>query len=85
MEDGRQLKVLELVHRVVWGPWLLGFFLAAGLWYTLRSGGFQLWGVGIWWKATVGSFFGEKERTVSGPVPAGPEETLHFICPHFSG
>ncbi len=62
MEDGRQLKVLELVHRVVWGPWLLGFFLAAGLWYTLRSGGFQLWGVGIWWKATVGSFFGEKER-----------------------
>ncbi len=62
MEDGRQLKVLELVHRVVWGPWLLGFFLAAGLWYTLRSGGFQFWGVGIWWKATVGSFFGEKER-----------------------
>ena len=62
MEDGRQLKVLELVHRVVWGPWLLGFFLAAGLWYTLRSGGFQFWGVGIWWKATVGSFFGEKRK-----------------------
>lgn len=61
MEDGRQLKGLELVHRVVWGPWLMGFFLAAGLWYTFRSGGFQFWGVGIWWKATVGSFFGEEE------------------------
>ena len=61
MEDERQLKGLELVHRVVWGPWLMGFFLAAGLWYTFRSGGFQFRGVGIWWKATVGSFFGGKE------------------------
>ena len=62
MGDVRQLKLLELVHRVVWGPWLMGFFLAAGLWYTFRSGGFQFWGANIWWKATVGNLFGRKEN-----------------------
>ena len=66
MGDVRQLKLLELVHCVVWGPWLMGFFLAAGLWYTFCSGGFQFWGAGIWWKATVGSLFGRKENDEIG-------------------
>lgn len=74
MEDERQLNVLELVHRVVWGPWLMGFFLAAGLWYTLRSGGFQFWGVGIWWKATVGSLFGGKEGDEKKEKAKGKEK-----------
>lgn len=69
MGKAGKLKGLEMIHRVVWGPWLMGFFLAAGLWYTFRSGGFQFWGWGIWWRATVGSFFGggkEKDRSVQG-------------------
>lgn len=52
------MRGLEVLHRIVWGPWLMFFFLAAGLWYTFRSGGFQFWGIKIWWKATIGSFFG---------------------------
>lgn len=58
------MKGLEFVHRVVWGPWLMGFFLAAGMWFTFRSGGFQFWGLGIWWRATAGSFWGKQcEKT----------------------
>lgn len=66
MEKGWGLRGLELLHRIVWGPWLMAFFLAAGLWYTFHSGGFQFWGVKIWWKATAGSFFGRGGKKRKG-------------------
>ena len=49
------MEILKQVHRMVWGPWLMLLFLAAGIFWTLRSGAFQLRGVGVWWRATAGS------------------------------
>ncbi len=53
--------MLEQIHKIVWGPWLMALFLAAGVFYTVRSHGFQVRGFPIWWRATVGSFFWKKE------------------------
>lgn len=57
---------MDLVKRladVMWNPWLLVLFLLTGLFYSVRTGFFQLFGVGVWLRATVGSLFvgrGEK-------------------------
>jgi AGCS family alanine or glycine:cation symporter len=56
--------MLELIHKIVWGPWLMALFLAAGLFYTFRSKGFQVRGVICWWRATAGSFFSSAQSTV---------------------
>ena len=40
--------LIHLLHRAVWGPWLLAIFLGAGGYLTLRSRGFQIRGFGTW-------------------------------------
>lgn len=50
----------------LWGGPLLAAFLAVGLWYSFGSGFFQIFGLPIWWRASIGSLFrrkkGGKER-----------------------
>ena len=49
-------RMLELIHKAVWGPWLMVLFLGVGTLYTVRSGFFQLRGLKVWWQATARSF-----------------------------
>ena len=51
--------MLRLTHLTdaLWNPWLLGLFLLAGSWFSLRSGFFQLTGLGVWTKATLGTLW----------------------------
>lgn len=49
------MKLLLILHRVVWGPWTLALFLGCGVWFTLYLRGFQVRGFSVWWKETVGS------------------------------
>ena len=51
--------LLDLVHRLVWGPGLLVLMLGAGILYTVKSRGFQIFGWKIWWRATIGG--GERD------------------------
>ena len=44
----------------LWGGPLLAAFLVVGLWYSFGSGFFQLFGLPVWWRATVGSLFRRK-------------------------
>ena len=71
--------MLEQIHKIVWGPWLMALFLAAGVFYTVRSHGFQVRGFPIWWRATVGSFFWKKEggarERKAGQEEDGAEES----------
>ena len=46
---------VERLTDFMWNPWLLGLFLATGLYYSIRTGFFQLFGMGRWLRATVGS------------------------------
>ena len=52
-------QMAETIHAVVWGPWTMMIFLAAGIWFTVKSGGFQFFGFSRWWKETVGSIWEE--------------------------
>lgn len=47
--------LIHLVHKAVWGPWLLVIFLGTGFYLTIRSGGFQIRGIGTWMGQTAGS------------------------------
>ena len=50
----------------LWCPWLLGLFLFVGLYYSARTGFFQVFGAKIWLKATAGSLFGAGRRQGEG-------------------
>lgn len=54
--------LLNLVHRLVWGPGLLVLMLGAGILYTGKSRGFQILGWKVWWRETIGG--GERYTSV---------------------
>lgn len=53
---------LERLGNWIWNPWLLGAFLLLGVYYSLKSGFFQVFECRLWFKATVGSLFRRKKR-----------------------
>lgn len=54
--------MIHELHSIVWGPVLIGLLLFCGLFFTVKSEGFQFRGVSIWWKSTVGSLFREEDK-----------------------
>ena len=48
-------QTLQLLHEIVWGPWTMLLFLGTGLFFSVKSGGFQIRKLPYWWKKTVGS------------------------------
>jgi len=54
--------MIHQVHKLVWGPLLLGLLLLAGLVLTIESGGFQFRGIKMWWGTTAGSLFDRKDK-----------------------
>ena len=63
------MSFLSAVSDVIWGPWMLGAFLLVGGYYSFRTGFFQVFGLPVWWRATVGSLFHrEKRRKGRGAV-----------------
>lgn len=49
------MSVLAWAADAIWFPWLLGLFLFVGLYYSLRTGFFQLFGMRRWFSDTAGS------------------------------
>ncbi|MBM6924464.1 alanine/glycine:cation symporter family protein [Pseudoflavonifractor phocaeensis] len=56
---------LEKLGDLLWNPWLLGLFLLTGLYLSVRSGFFQLFGLPVWLRATIGSL-GKREGRGEG-------------------
>ncbi|MBE6972850.1 MAG: sodium:alanine symporter family protein [Ruminococcaceae bacterium] len=48
------MAFVESVSDFIWNPWLLGLFLITGLYYSVRTGFFQLFGVRTWLGNTLG-------------------------------
>lgn len=75
--------MIHQIHGLVWGPGLLMLLLTVGTFYTIRSGGFQVLGFPVWWKATIGSLMGERGRKgASEPgedVPGADEPGRHSV------
>ena len=55
--------VNELVSRFVWGPVMLFFFLATGLWFTIGTGFFQFTRFGLWMRHTILACFRDRNVT----------------------
>ena len=51
------MKILEMAHGIIWGPWTVGIFLIVGLVLSVRCHFFQILGFKYWWKATWGSLW----------------------------
>lgn len=58
--------MLERIADALWQPWLLGLFLAVGLWCTISGGFFPFFGLKIWLKGSVGSLFRQRRGNASG-------------------
>ena len=56
------MAFLERLGNWIWNPWLLGAFLLLGLYYSVRSGFFQVFECRLWLKATIGSLFRGRKR-----------------------
>ena len=54
---------------MLWEPWLLGLFLFTGLVYSLGSGFFQLFGLPLWLRATLGGLFRREKGAKRGLSP----------------
>ena len=65
------MKVLEMVHGIIWGPWTVGVFLVVGLVLSVRCRFFQIRGFRYWWKATAGSLWGEEREGDESTGAAG--------------
>ena len=65
--------VNDWINGVVWGPIGLCLLGAAGVWFTVYTGGFQLRYAGHWLRCTVGALFAD------GEVRARPEQDGHGI------
>ncbi len=50
------MKVLEMAHGIIWGPWTVGMFLIVGLVLSVRCHFFQILGFRYWWKATAEAY-----------------------------
>lgn len=73
------MKVLEMVHGIIWGPWTVGVFLVVGLVLSVRCHFFQILGFPHWWKATIGSLWGEKDAYNEGNEGTGGTGPHHGI------
>lgn len=61
-----RMTFLERLGDWIWDPWLLGGFLLLGLWCSVGTGFFQLFGWRRWLGATVGALLRPKEREKGG-------------------
>jgi len=57
---------LERLCERIWNPWLLGAFLFIGLYFSARTGFFQLFGLPAWLKATAGTLFSRQTGEQKG-------------------
>ena len=60
------MAFLERLGNFIWNPWLLGLFLLAGLFFSVRTGFFQIFELRLWLKTTLGSLLRPRRRAGKG-------------------
>lgn len=64
-------ELAQTLHFIVWGPWTLALFLGTGIWFTCRSGAFQLRRLPYWMRETVGNLGNPVEGKEEGRTSCG--------------
>ena len=59
------MAFLEWLGNAIWNPWLLGAFLLTGLYFSVRTGFFQLFSCPLWLTTTLGSLLRPRRREKS--------------------
>ena len=59
------MAFLERLGNFIWNPWLLGCFLLVGLYFSVRTGFFQIFSCPLWLKTTLGSILRPRRREKS--------------------
>ena len=82
------MKILEMAHGIIWGPWTVGIFLIVGL-VSVRAPFFQILGFKYWWKATWGSLWGHGRGTMKRQLRMqgiiGSRTPVSLYCPGGNG
>jgi len=61
------MAILERLGDWLWNPWLLGLFLLSGLYFSIKSGFFQIFGIRKWLGGTLGGLLrGSGKRSGRG-------------------
>lgn len=60
--------MLAKLADAIWNPWILGLFFLTGGFYTLRTGFFQLTGIPVWLKTTIGTILHPGKRKRGGGI-----------------
>ena len=63
---GGDMSFVERLGDLIWNPWLLGLFLLTGLYFSVRTGFFQLFRCRLWLKTTLGSLLRREKRRKGG-------------------
>ena len=62
------MAFLARVGDFIWNPWLLGLFLLTGLYFSIRTGFFQVFDIGLWFKTTLGSILRPQKQKKGGGI-----------------
>lgn len=62
------MTLLSKITDILWYPWLLGLFLLTGLYFSLRTGFFQLFGFRTWWRESMGRLFRSDRQNTRGGI-----------------
>lgn len=78
------MEGIRMLHLMVWGPWTLALFLGTGIWFTLKSGAFQVRGFRRWWKETAGVLLAgspDGSESLDGTIKNGLAEGVVRVTP----
>ena len=63
------MRINDFVGDLVWGPFMLAVLVGVGIYYTVRTGLFQLTYINKIFKNTLGKLFSKSERSQNGVTP----------------
>lgn len=73
-------SMFSTIHFMVWGPWTLLIFLGTGIWFTIRSGFFQIRGIRTWMRETAGEVLRTDPETAAKQRKAGKVTPFQSAC-----
>ena len=77
------LETLAVIDSFLWGPWTMGFLAGVAIYFTVRSGFFQITGLGYILRTTLGRLTSSgsasaKEDQAMTPVQAAVHEQIQL-------
>ncbi|MCL2058001.1 MAG: sodium:alanine symporter family protein [Oscillospiraceae bacterium] len=66
----------SVLNGIVWGPYMLVLIVGTGIFFTIRTGVFQVSKISLWWKATFGQVFRKQGKSSKDEVNITPFQAV---------